>query len=164
MTKLVSKKVLLPAALAATVALVVLAIPPAIAASSWQDAAAMGQMPKINGTVNAGQTMKDFLNSNLKVTLSQASDTAQKQVDGGKVVGGHLGVVQGYLVYTFKVINPDKETANMVIVDAGDGKVLFKSEDMSLGGFMGGGYGGLGHGRHSHWGNNGMFAQPPFWH
>lgn len=147
MTKLVSKKVLVPAALAVAVALVVLAVPPAIAASSGQNMA-MSQMPKINGTVNAGQAMKDYINSNVKVTLSQASDTAAKQVDNGKAVGAHLGVVQGYLVYTVFVVDGSSQ-GHMVIVDAGNGSVLYKTDAMPFGGFGGpfghfGGWGGPG--------------------
>lgn len=140
MTKLVSKKVLVPAAIAVAVALVVLAVPPAIAASSGQDMAT-GQMPKINGTVSVGEQMKDFINDNLKVTLSQASETAAGQVDNGIVVGGHLGVVQGYLVYILHVVNPDDQTKRMVIVDAGNGGVLFTSEPGQMGSF----------GPHGHW-------------
>ncbi|MGI0040003.1 MAG: hypothetical protein ACREAO_09310, partial [Nitrososphaera sp.] len=88
MAKLVSKKVLVPAILAVAVALAVLAVPQAIASSDR-----MADMPRINGTINAGETMKDFINDNLKVTLSQASETAAKQAENGVVVGGHLGVV-----------------------------------------------------------------------
>jgi uncharacterized membrane protein YkoI len=156
MTKLVSKKVLVPAALAVVaVALVVLAVPQAIAASSEKDmAAATSQMPKINGTVSVGEQTRDFINDNLKVTLSQASETAAGEVDNGVVVAGHLGVVQGYLVYTFHVVNPDDQTKRMVIVDAGNGEALFTSEPGQMGSFgphgqghwKGGGFGGPWHG------------------
>jgi uncharacterized membrane protein YkoI len=137
MTNLVSKKVLAPAAIAVAVVLVVLAVPPALAASSGQNMAAMSQMPKINGTVNVGQAMKDFISSNVKVTLSQASDTAAKQVDNGMVVSGHLGVVQGYLVYTLFVVDSGNHQGHMVIVDAGSGQVLYKSDAMSMDHFGG---------------------------
>ena len=150
MTTFVSKKVLVPAALAVAVALVVLAVPPAIAASSGHGTA-MSQMPKINGTVNAGQAMKDFINSNVKVTLSQASDTAAKQVSNGRAVEGHLGVVQGYLVYTVFVVDSSSQQGYKVIVDAGNGSVLYKSDATHFGqfggpmfGHMGGWHGGPG--------------------
>ena len=136
MAKLVSKKVLVPAILAVAVALAVLTVPQAIATSDRMAA----DMPKINGTVNAGETMKDFIKDNLKVTLSQASETAAKQVENGVVAGGHLGVVQGYLVYTLYVVNPDDHTGRMVIVDAGNGEVLHASEAGQMGSFGGHGY------------------------
>ena len=147
MTKLVSKKVLVPAVLAVAVALVVLAIPSALAASSGQGMA-MSQMPKINGTVNVGQAMKDFLDNNVKVTLSQAADTAAKQVSNGRAVGGHLHVVQGYLVYSIYVVDSSSQQAHMVIVDAGNGQVLYTSEGHPLGSFgqMSGHWGGPWHG------------------
>jgi uncharacterized membrane protein YkoI len=143
MTNLVSKKVLVPAAIAVAVALVVLAVPPAIAAAaaSSGQGMAMGQMPKINGTVNAGQAMKDYINENVKVTLSQASDAAAKQVSNGRAVAGHLGVVQGYLVYTVFVVDSSNQQGSMVIVDAGNGSVLYKSDAMSLDSFFGGPFG-----------------------
>jgi hypothetical protein len=100
-----------------------------------------------------GEQMRDFINDNLKVTLSQASETAAGEVDNGVVVAGHLGVVQGYLVYTFHVVNPDDQTKRMVIVDAGNGEALFTSEPGQMGSFGpygqghwkgGGGAGGFG--------------------
>jgi uncharacterized membrane protein YkoI len=158
MTKLVSKKVLVSAVLAAVaVALVVLAVPPAIAASSEKDmdTAATSQIPKINGTVSVGEQMRDFINDNLKVTLSQASETAAGEVDNGVVVAGHLGVVQGYLVYTLHIVNPDDQTKRMVIVDAGNGEVLFTSEPGQMDSFGPHGQG--------HWkGGGGGWSGP--WH
>jgi hypothetical protein len=43
-------------------------------------------------------------------------------------LGGHLGVTQVYLTYTFFVIELTGETGYKVIVDAGNGKVLHTSE------------------------------------
>ena len=136
MAKLVSKKVLVPAILAVTAALVVLAVPQAIASSDR-----MADMPRINGTINVGETIKDFIDDNLKVTLSQASETAAKLAENGIVIGGHLGVVQGYLVYTLYVVNPDDKTGRMVIVDAGSGEVLHASEPGQMGSIGEHGYG-----------------------
>jgi uncharacterized membrane protein YkoI len=146
MTNFVSKKVLVPAAIAVAVVLVVLAVPPALAASSGQNMAAMSQMPKINGTVNVGQAVKDFISSNVKVTLSQASDTAAKQVNNGMVVSGHLGVVQGYLVYTLFVVDSGNQQGHVVIVDAGSGQVLYKSDSISMEHFGGPMFGHFGMG------------------
>jgi hypothetical protein len=63
------------------------------------------QLPKITGSVNVGQTVKGFMNDNLKVSFLQATEIATKQITNGTVVGGHLEVVQGYLVSTFFVVN-----------------------------------------------------------
>src|SRR5207244_610793 len=63
------------------------------------------QLPTIAGSVNVGQTAMNFLKDNLKVSFLQASEIAGKQVANGTIVAGHLGVVRGYLVYTFFVVN-----------------------------------------------------------
>lgn len=86
-------------------------------------------MPNITGSINVPK----LLNDQVKVVFSDAAKTAESQVDGGKVVGGHIGIVQGYLVYSFKVANPDSQTSYIVIVDAGNGKVLYKSEGFHMG-------------------------------
>lgn len=44
------------------------------------------------------------------------------------MVAGRLGITQGYLVYTFHVLNGGNETMSKVIVDAGNGQVLHTSE------------------------------------
>jgi hypothetical protein len=41
-------------------------------------------------------------------------------------------VTQGYFAYTYLVANPTDETIHKVIVDAGNGQVLGKSEGVSL--------------------------------
>src|SRR5918911_5592932 len=60
-------------------------------------------MPQINGSVSLANDASNFINENVKVSFVQAAQTAQGQVTNGTVIGGHLGVVQGYLVYTFFV-------------------------------------------------------------
>jgi hypothetical protein len=75
--------------------------------------------------------MKD----NLKVSFLQSSEIAAKQIANGTIVGGHLGVMQGYLVYTFFVLNPQNQTGHLTIVDAGNGKVLYTSHGVSRGSF-----------------------------
>jgi hypothetical protein len=86
------------------VGLTICGLSPAIAAVNQTiNSAALGyaQLPKITGSVNVGQTVKGFMNDNLKVSFLQATEIATKQISNGTVVGGHLGVVQGYLIYTF---------------------------------------------------------------
>src|ERR1051325_687710 len=52
------------------------------------------QIPKITGSINVVQTTKNVIKDNLKVSLSQAADIAEKQITNGTIVGGHLGEVQ----------------------------------------------------------------------
>lgn len=93
------------------------------------------QMANITGSVNVKDAIKNFINESQKVTFSQASQTAESQVNNGTVVAGRLGVTQGYLVYTFLVFNSGNETASKVIVDAGNGQVLHTSEAHAMKGF-----------------------------
>jgi hypothetical protein len=44
-----------------------------------------------------------------------------------------LGVVQGYLVYTFFIVNG--QDGHLIIVDAGNGKVLYTSQSQTMGSF-----------------------------
>ena len=93
-SKLVSKKVLIPAAIVAVaVGLTFYGLSPAIAAVNQTiNSAAPGyaQLPKITGSVNVGQTVKSFMNDNLKVSFPQASEIAAKQNVNGTIVGGYL--------------------------------------------------------------------------
>jgi hypothetical protein len=97
----------------------------------------------------------------VQVPFATALETAQAEAGNGTAISGRLGVVQGYLVYIFKLANFDAETSRIVIVDAGNGSVLHTSGDLPLyfGGLgCGGGFGGGGGHHHkdfgSHWGNN----------
>jgi len=94
--------------------------------------------PQIQGSIN----LQQILLSNVKTNFSDAANTAAGQVTNGKVIGGMLTQAQGYLVYTFKVID-DKNMVYSVIVDPADGKVLYTSPGHS---FQMGGF-GMGQGR-----------------
>jgi hypothetical protein len=179
-TKIASKKVLLPAVIGAIVASAILtgifitypAISSVYAVQSFNTTTTAGtdsggsQIPKITGSINVVQTTKNVIKDNLKVSLSQAADIAEKQITNGTIVGGHLGVVQGYLVYTFFGVNPEIHTAYHTIIDAGNGKVLYTSPAQQIGGggffgmlgALGGGFGSLG-GLH---GLAGGFGHGPF--
>jgi uncharacterized membrane protein YkoI len=101
-------------------------------------------IPQLNGSVNVQQQTNQFLRDNLRVPFATALETAQAEVQNGTAISGRVGVVQGYLVYIFKVANFDAETSRIVIVDAGNGSVLYTSQDMPLhnGGLWGYGCGG----------------------
>ena len=89
-------------------------------------------MSKITGSVNIGDAIKNFTKNNQKVPFSAASATAEKQVANGNVLGGHIGIAQGYLVYTFFVVNPENQTGYKVIVDAGNGQYSIHPRAMRL--------------------------------
>jgi hypothetical protein len=124
-------------------------------------------LPQINGSVSLANETSNFINENVKVSFLTAAQTAQQQVVNGTVLGGHMGVVQGYLVYTFFVAEIDNQTGRLVVVDTGNGNVLFTSEGQSFGSFghpmafgNWAGHGGIGqwHGPGKpHWFGGGMW-------
>ncbi len=92
------------------------------------------QLPTIQGSIQLNQ----MLLSSMKTKFSDAANTAASAVSNGVVLGGNVAVVQGYLVYQFKVVD-DKNMIYSVIVDAGTGSVLYTSQghSMSTGSFFG---------------------------
>jgi uncharacterized membrane protein YkoI len=114
-------------------------------------------IPQLNGSVNVQQQADQFIQENVQVPFATALESAQAEVGNGTAISGRLGVVQGYLVYIFKIANFDAETSSIVIVDAGNGAVLYTSGDMPLH-FGGLGCGDSGGGHHkgfgNHWGNH----------
>ena len=149
-TNLLSKKVIVVAIIAAGAVAAIFVAPSIVQATAQQQQKMMwsGQgMPKINGSVSIWNETMNFINENVKVSFVKAAETAQGQVTGGKVLGGNLGMVQGYLVYTFFVADTANHTGHLVIVDAGNGAVLHTSEGEPLGSFgsMPGQWGGHGY-------------------
>ena len=57
------------------------------------------------------KTSKMYLKKVQKISFTAASETAQKQIPNGTILGGHLGVTQRYLTYTYFVVDPNKQTA-----------------------------------------------------
>ncbi len=147
--RLSNKKVAIIAILAS--GLFSVALVGSLAVASAQEETHAG-MPDISGSVNLKEHTRDFINENVKVSFADAATTAQTQVEGGKILGGHLGVMQGYLVYTFLVTDTIGETSYKVVVDAGNGEVLYKGEGHEMGpkafGHRGLGSGGFSHGNH----------------
>jgi uncharacterized membrane protein YkoI len=92
-------------------------------------------MPQINGSVSVANETINLIKENVKVSFVAAAQTAQGQVTNGTVLGGHLGVVQGYLVYTYFVADAANQRGHLVIVDAGNGDVLHTSEGQSFSSF-----------------------------
>lgn len=134
-----NKKVIIVAAVLAVGALsavlVVSSLAQAAAQEQQQQRMMMGfgeGMPQINGSVSVVNETSNFIKENVKVSFVAAAQTAQGQVTNGTVLGGHLGVVQGYLVYTFFVADADNQRGHLMIVDAGNGDVLHTSEGRSF--------------------------------
>jgi hypothetical protein len=93
-------------------------------------------MPQINGSVSVANEASNFINENVNVSFVAAAQTAQGQVTNGTVLGGHLGVLQGYLVYKFFVVtNTPNLTGHLSIIDAGNDEVLYMLEGQPLGSF-----------------------------
>ena len=123
-------------------------------------------IPQINGSVSITNEASNFINENVNVSFVEAAQTAQGQVTNGTVLGGHLNIVQGYLVYTFFVADTGSQTGHLTIVDAGNGDVLYTSEGQAFGSFghpmmFGrlGGHGGFGEWQglgKPHWFGGGM--------
>ena len=120
-----------------------------VSAASAQTACSTGQTstppPQIQGSINVEQ----LLLSNVKISFSDAATTAATDVSNGKVIGGNLIEAQGYLVYTFKVID-NNNMVYSVIVDPSSGKVLYTSPGhlFQMGGFGIGQPGGMKRGHH----------------
>jgi uncharacterized membrane protein YkoI len=104
--------------------------------------------PDIQGSIN----LQENIMSSVKTSFSTAQNTAESAVTNGKVIGGSLTVIQGSVVYQFKVVD-DKNLFHSVIVDAGNGAVLYTSEgrSMDFGGFGMGGHCPMG--GHHGWGS-----------
>lgn len=146
-----NKKVAIIAILAGGLVSAVLVGSVAIASAQEEEAEERAGLPEITGTVNIKEQTREFINESVKVSFVDAATTAQEQVEGGKVLGGHIGVVQGYLVYNFIVTDASGETVYKVIVDVGSGEeVLYTSDGSEFGSMMSGhrGFGGFGHGKH----------------
>ncbi|TLX67118.1 MAG: hypothetical protein E6L00_06305 [Thaumarchaeota archaeon] len=100
--------------------------------------------PQIQGSVN----LQNLMQSSVKEKFSDAENAAVSKIPNGKVINGKLGVVQGSLVYQFTIVD-DKNLVYQVIVDAGNGSVLYTSQGQQMGteGMLGMG-GTCKHGKH----------------
>ncbi len=93
--------------------------------------------PQIQGSVN----LQQLILSNVQAKFTDAASTAANAVTNGQVISGGLTMIQGSVVYDFKVI--DGKNIYSVIVDAGNGKLLYTSQGHPL--QLGALFGGMGH-------------------
>jgi uncharacterized membrane protein YkoI len=89
----------------------------------------------ITGTikVNANQTAGDINPDILAVPEANATQIALTQVTNGTALDTQLDVVQGYLAYTVTVVDVANHNLYHVIVDPGDGSVLYASPGIPVG-------------------------------
>ena len=127
------------------------------AASAQVQGTQTTQPPTIQGTINLQQTIL----SGVQTKFSAASDTAASAVTNGKTIGGSLTVVQGYVVYSFQVVD-DKNMVYSVIVDPANDKVLYTSpgHQFGMGGFGMGGQHGMMMKHKFHMGGNPQNSAP----
>lgn len=165
--KFVSKKVLIPTIVGVGILALTAFIVTSPKGNSWAqqqqqwgmnkttDSSQFDVIPKINGSVNVRDEISNFFVENARTPFIAGAQTAQDQIANGTVLGGHVGVTQGYLTYTYYVINPTNNTAHKVIVDTGNGQVLYTSEGKQIGSWgqsmfksyeQGRGHEGIGHG------------------
>ena len=84
---------------------------------------------KIIGSVKVRDAIKNLFSENVKKSFIKGAETAQDQIVNGIVPGGHIGVTQGYLTYTYFVVDHANNRAHIVIIDTGSGEVLYIAQD-----------------------------------
>ncbi len=78
----------------------------------------------ITSSINLMNIISNAIGSQIKVSLSNATTTAETSVgNNSHAVAAHIGDENGYLVYTIFVLDPNMNF-NTVIVDPGNGQVL----------------------------------------
>jgi hypothetical protein len=84
----------------------------------------MGGGENITSSINLMNIISNAIGSQINVSLSNATTTAETSVgNNSHAVAAHIGDVNGYLVYTIFVLDPNMNF-NTVIVDPGNGQVL----------------------------------------
>jgi hypothetical protein len=82
----------------------------------------------ITSSINLMSVISDAIGSNINVSLSDAASTAESSVgNGSHAASAELGENNGYLVYNVMVIDPNMNFSK-VVVDPGNGEVLFNKQ------------------------------------
>ncbi len=88
----------------------------------------VGAGQNVTGSINLFSTVSNAIETQVKVSLSEAASTAEGAVDNSShAVAAHIGVANGYLIYCVWVLGPGMNM-NMVIVDPGNGQVLSNTQ------------------------------------
>jgi uncharacterized membrane protein YkoI len=77
--------------------------------------------------VSPNATADQFSEQSLNVTADNATAIARSQVFNGTAIDTHLAVIHNFLVYSVTLADTHNNNIRMVIVDAGNGSVLFAS-------------------------------------
>jgi len=86
-------------------------------------------IPEISGTIIITETSDDY-SDKVQIALSVAMAVAENSVENGKAMWGKLDVTQGFLVYKIGILTND-DIFHKVVVDAGNGVVLYVSDGVS---------------------------------
>ena len=82
----------------------------------------------ITSSINLMEVISNAIGSNINVSLSDAATTAESSVgNGSHAASAELGENNGYLVYNVVVIDPSMNFSK-VVVDPGNGEVLFSKQ------------------------------------
>lgn len=82
----------------------------------------------ITSSINLMSVISNAIGSNINVSLSDAATTAESSVgNGSHAASAELGENNGYLVYNVMVIDPSMNFSK-VVVDPGNGEVLFSKQ------------------------------------
>ncbi len=93
------------------------------------------QQVNITGSIPLQSTISQALRSEIQVPMAEAITTAQNTAGGNSsVVAAFLSPLKGFLVYNIGVMDANN-TLYKVIVDPGNGEVLFTSEGRQLDSF-----------------------------
>jgi muramoyltetrapeptide carboxypeptidase LdcA involved in peptidoglycan recycling len=60
---------------------------------------------KINGTINLKNNTNNISIGNATVPFLRAAQSTQGAIANGKIIGGNIGITQGYLTYNFVISN-----------------------------------------------------------
>jgi hypothetical protein len=82
----------------------------------------------VTSSINLMSVISNAIGSNINVSLSDAATTAESSVgNGSHAASAELGENNGYLVYNVMVIDPNMNFSK-VVVDPGNGEVLFSKQ------------------------------------
>ena len=82
----------------------------------------------ITGSINLMSTISKAIASEVNVSLSEVSSSAEKSVgNDSHAVATHIGEENGYLVYNVFVVDSNGKM-HKIIIDPSDGKILLSRE------------------------------------
>jgi hypothetical protein len=101
----------------------------------------------ISGSIPLQSTVSQALRSEIQISMVEAITTVQNTTgENSSVVAAYLSPLQGFLVYNIGVIDANN-TAYKLIVDPGNGEILYTSEGRQLDSFQHWMPGPYGHGK-----------------